>query len=254
MGTAFEREGFNRVTTQRPFLQVNSGSIIPLTGKIGGATVSAFLPTVNPAHNTAGSDNAGFYVQDTYKPLPNLTLGLGLRLDREAVSSHGFTFFDPARQGREYDALITLMGVEEQNNQRDLNADGILTLGLNHDPLYISSPNDRFAQLNQALGQAAPRRLTRHNFDRARIESSVLQTLGGDRFDVLGTLGRGLRRQPEDFTITNNNLAPRLSVAWDPWADGKSKAFAQWGRFYDKLFLATVVGEEGPDFITPYYA
>jgi hypothetical protein len=44
-----------------------------------------------------------------------------------------------------------------------------------------------------------------------------------------------------------------MSVSWDPWADGKSKATASWGRYYDKLFLATVIGEEGPDLMSPYY-
>ena len=54
-------------------------------------------------------------------------------------------------------------------------------------------------------------------------------------------------QEQESFRITNNNLAPRLAVSWDPWSDSKTKVYGTWSRFYDKLFLATVVGEEGPD-------
>ncbi|HMC82943.1 MAG TPA: hypothetical protein VKL61_06895, partial [Candidatus Polarisedimenticolia bacterium] len=49
-------------------------------------------------------------------------------------------------------------------------------------------------------------------------------------------------------------MAPRLSLSWDPWGDGKSKGFASWNRFYDKLFLNTMVLEEGPDTVTRYYS
>ena len=54
--------------------------------------------------------------------------------------------------------------------------------------------------------------------------------------------------------IQNTNVAPRLSLTWDPWADGKSKAFASWNRFYDKLFLNSMILEEGPDTVTRYYS
>ncbi len=36
--------------------------------------------------------------------------------------------------------------------------------------------------------------------------------------------------------IGQTNLAPRAGVAFDPAADGKSKVYANWGRFYDNVF------------------
>ncbi|MCI0658145.1 MAG: hypothetical protein L0170_13925 [Acidobacteria bacterium] len=60
-------------------------------------------------------------------------------------------------------------------------------------------------------------------------------------------------RAPESIEIQNTNVAPRLSLTWDPWADGKSKAFASWGRFYDKLFLNALTLEQGPDSVTRFY-
>jgi hypothetical protein len=60
-------------------------------------------------------------------------------------------------------------------------------------------------------------------------------------------------RQPEEFTITNHNLAPRLSLSWDPWGDGKTKVMGSWGRYYGKLFLNNMVLEQGPDTVSRSY-
>ncbi|MCI0568103.1 MAG: hypothetical protein L0Z52_07935, partial [Acidobacteria bacterium] len=44
-----------------------------------------------------------------------------------------------------------------------------------------------------------------------------------------------------------------MSLSWDPWADGKTKVFASWGRFYDKIFLRSLTLEQGPDSVTRVY-
>ncbi len=247
MGMVWEKEGYDSNLEQRPIWQIRLGSIDQNTGNTGGI-IAAFLPTQEVATNTASSNNMGFYLQDNYKPLPNVTLGLGVRFDREAVSSHGFEFFDPAAQRRQYNDLAGLKGVEQTSGDAAGNADGILDAGLTADPLYPGL-NNEYKSLESSLGQAAVRVFTRHNF-LTSIESEQLKALG---IDDPNLLRNGRPRQPQDFTITNNNLAPRLSVSWDPWADGKSKATATWGRFYDKLFLQTVIAEEGPDLLSPYY-
>jgi len=247
-GMIFEKEGFDRTTHQRSFLQISKQSVDPSTGRAGG-TVGTFLPTDGTVYNSASGDHFGFYVQDSYKPLPNLTVGLGLRFDREGVRSHGFEFFEPAEQRQEFDLLMGLKGVEVQPG--DLNSDGVLCLGMTGDPLYSTiSESSHFQIIESALATSARSRLTRHNF-LTSIESSLLGQFGIDD-PLLLRIGRP--RQPEEILITNNNLAPRLSLSWDPRADGKSKLFASWGRFYGNLFLETVVGEEGPDTISPYYS
>jgi hypothetical protein len=80
----------------------------------------------------------------------------------------------------------------------------------------------------------------------------------GEPFESLGRLDteRGLpgsQRNQETFTLVNNNVAPRFSISWDPWADNRTKLFATWSRFYDKLFLATLIPELGPDPRTVVY-
>ena len=58
-------------------------------------------------------------------------------------------------------------------------------------------------------------------------------TAKGERSRLGG--GRELRFGHDDM------LAPRLGVTLDPWNDGRTKVFAQWGRFYESMPLAITV-------------
>ncbi|HET6371946.1 MAG TPA: hypothetical protein VFG76_01475, partial [Candidatus Polarisedimenticolia bacterium] len=40
------------------------------------------------------------------------------------------------------------------------------------------------------------------------------------------------------------NLAPRFSVSWDPWADGKTKLFGTWNKYYDRITLGQISVEQ----------
>jgi len=249
MGMSLEREGYEAQFDRRTFWQVDRSTVANAAGEVGGI-ISGFLPTATTATNYASSDNIGVYFNDTFKPLPNLTLGLGIRFDREQVGSFGYTYFEPAAERRQYDNLLNIGGQEGGSVNKDLDNNGIRTQGLSdRDPLYagngvIPLNVNRVNTLSTDLSYAAGGRLTMHNVE-SEISSSFIANS-----DILSL---GHPRTQEDITITNNNLAPRISLSWDPWADGKSKATATWGRFYDKLFLQTVVQEEGPDFMTVYY-
>src|SRR5262249_4303528 len=48
-------------------------------------------PLITPQR--AASFNSGAYILDAWKPRPNLTLNIGVRIDREDIDSSGFTFF-----------------------------------------------------------------------------------------------------------------------------------------------------------------
>ena len=45
------------------------------------------------------------------------------------------------------------------------------------------------------------------------------------------------QRRAESVETSNTNLSPRISVAWYPWSNGKTKVAATWGRYYDKIYL-----------------
>jgi len=246
LGGAWEQEGFSRERWQLPLTQlsglgrnVDSGSF--------SRTMGILVPTTYRVENRASGNHLGLFIQDSYKPLPSLTLGLGLRFDREDVEAWGYAPFDPMAERGQFDSLMGLAGVEVGTNF-DLNQDGISDKGFVRDPTFGNQPL-RDAQRETALKQLALKRFTRHNY-LTSILSSRLTQFGID--DPL-QLSSGTPRQRQDFSITNNNLAPRLSVSWDPRSNGKSKVFASWGRFYGNLFLQTVVGEQGPDLLSPYY-
>ncbi|MCI0568381.1 MAG: TonB-dependent receptor, partial [Acidobacteria bacterium] len=257
VGVLYEHEAFDRQTEKRPILDVSVGFGSSQGGtRQAGSTVTAHLPTLPSVNNSATGDNLGLYVQDTFKPLPNLTLGLGIRFDLEDLSSFGHTLFDPAAERRVYDQLMGIVGVEH-GSFGEFDFDGIHDPGLeNTDPLYLNGGGGdplHLAQITSALLGMAPRRFTGHEAQ-VPIESAYLANALGREPTPEDLLRNGFNvRQPEEINIQNANVAPRLSLSWDPWADGKSKVFASWNRFYDKLFLNTMVLEEGPDTIARYY-
>jgi len=224
-------------------------------------TVKALLPTERTVDNEAAGMTAGLYVQDGFKPIPNLSLGMGLRFDRERADSFGYTPFDPAAQRRIVNRLSALSGGEiGLNDFLQGNNDDLQNFGIIGDPIFqgVADVEQSLAYLTDPMRLAAAANLIRHHSEQAflsgRLAALFPEIFSGGELDLerLHDLGI-LTQQRQSFAITNNNLAPRLSVSWDPRADGKTKVFATWGRYYDKLFLGSIVGEEGPDYLGRYY-
>jgi hypothetical protein len=256
MGVVVEKENFDRATTERPIVAPVLRSALE-----GPSTVRTIVPAESSVANQASSLTGGIYVQDAFKPFPNLSLGLGLRFDREATDSFGYTPFDPREQRVRFDRINSLLGTELGRDDLTLgNDDGLVNAGIRGDPMFTGGAGQApfLGQLLDPLRIAALKRMTRHHTE-AGFLSQELEPLfpeiaqGGEvTAQQLFNLGI-LPQQQEPFRLTNNNLSPRLSVAWDPLADGRTKLFATWGRYYDKLFLNTITGEEGPDDINRYY-
>ncbi len=253
-GAVLEHEGFDRANLRRAVLffpRLGPAPLASLTGAAStGGTVVADMGIPANARNSAGGDNLGLYLEDSYKPIPNLTLGLGVRVDLEDLRTNGFTFFDPRAERRRYDSLLEASGVDI--NPLDLIDD----VGLCADPVHSCTGGDaHLAAIQSTLRELGFRSFTRHNLDIQILAGAGSGIPGTDQQDPNVLIRLGLRpRQPQQFRITNANLAPRLSLSWDPWADGKSKVFSTWGRYYDKLFLNSILLEQGPDTVTRLYA
>ena len=256
MGTVYEHEGYDSDTIQRPKIffpsrtPANQPGGTITGGSSGGAgsnRISTILGIPFQVNNTAVGNNLGLYLQDTWKLVPNLTLGLGLRYDFEQLDSFGYTSFEPEKEGREYRALMDASGV-------DMNPyDTVRNAGLCLDPVHSCGPGADFplSAVVNTLRQRAYSRMTRHNLD---VDIMSLLLTGKTGSDLEAGLGYTVKtRSQEPFEISNSNLSPRLSLSWDPWADGKTMVFGSWGRYYDKLFLGTVVLEQGPDTVNRTY-
>ena len=255
-GAVFEHEGFGRKTEARPVLSSGVVTCDPPNCEPPERVSVPPIPTTSfllPAENTVSGEatgvTAGLYVQDTYRPIPNLSLGLGVRFDREIGSTFGYSFFEPAIEGEGFDRLLQLGGFGTGDPH------GILT-----DPIFNGQGNIHqvTAFITDPLQVAALGRLTRHHAS-VSFDSDSLRNLGilptGEGADPAELARNGVNPQVrEKFAITNNNLSPRLSVSWDPLSNGRTKIFATWGRYFDKLFLSTIVGEQGPDQVNRYYA
>ncbi|HYV20103.1 MAG TPA: carboxypeptidase regulatory-like domain-containing protein [Verrucomicrobiae bacterium] len=220
-------------------------------------TMNVILPTRPVTEGDAIGTSTGVYVTDSWKPRPNLSLSLGVRFDRERTQSAGYAPFDPVAQSATVGRLLGLMGAE--TTLRDYQADnnGAMSLGILGDPFYAGGAQVA-APILEPLRTAAVDRFTRHH-DSLAFDPSLLPQLlpgvsNGDQLTDEFLRQAGVPVQTaETFTLTNNNLAPRLAVSWDPVSTGRTKLFATWGRFYDRLFLSTIVGEQGPDWLQRYY-
>ena len=266
IGVVAEREDFDRHIDSRALRSV---FVVPKRG--GGGNPGEFerpadstvrvLTTADPTSDDAASGiTTGMYVQDVYRPRANISLGLGLRFDREMIDTTGYSMFDPAPERALFDRESALAGQDLSRPSLLFDQDGLTNLGIRGDPLFLGPDglvSSSLAAMRRQVQLAALSHLTRPH-DRVSFTSegllSVLpdSSIGEVDPTALAQLGIFLQGS-ERFRLTNNNLSPRLSLSWDPWADGRTKVFASWGRYYDKLFLSTVVGEQGPDTVSRYY-
>jgi outer membrane receptor protein involved in Fe transport len=191
------------------------------------------------------SFNSSAYLQDVWKPAPNLTVQFGLRIDKEDVDTSGFDEFDPRAEKRRSISIVERLcedglrvsrfgsGQSNADNSQGCDQTGRIpgdppAIGLKY--TFDNQTPDRLRQFDR-------------NFDGV-FDSGVDGSVWEDPYTVF------IDREPENFAIQNLNLSPRFSIAWDPFADGKTKLFSAWGRYHDRLFLDTVAGEIGPDVVS----
>ena len=247
-GFEWTDEDYDTTVTQRPLAYEFEG--------VRGNRSFLWADFEDRVQNAVAEGNTlGVYLQDSWRVLPNLTLNLGVRLDMERVEAPGQTIFDPAAERAEFNALAAQVYTNfnpdpltwtESTGIFNLEPlpDGSLSCdiappGANSMPGVLCDEHDRIAM---------SRIFTRHESE--RTNSPYFTPLEGP-FDLApcGAPERwGTCRGEEKIDLENTNLAPRVSISYDPFADDKMKLFASWGRFYDRLFLGTVIPEQARDF------
>lgn len=306
-GVKIERAQYYRLLDQRDYLQRSAipgaNSIIPdISGgveQISQNTLTHFRFYPEKTDNESRGDIYAFYITDSYEPLPNLSINVGLRVSREELRSDGFVPFDPRAERQNWIDFFLGGAIPDDiyYQIRNQNEGGFpAKLAILQDYLNTNAPDSCAAQfINLGFGPQAGLCWSLFLFENdIQIPDGQGGTLDfvdnggftfeqsdlpsgypgnvtdplptGEAFNWLQSIwatqavglyyGSGLQtingpgqlsfRQRETFDIINNNIEPRVSVAWDPWDDGKSKVSMNWGRYYQNTFLAPLVDELGP--------
>jgi len=215
-GLVVENERYFRELTRDPTMTFTR--VVPLFGNPYGV-VDLTMPMPGVSESEATGNSWAVFVEDQWKPRDNLmlTLGLrldplGLRLDREEIDAHGMQTLDPEAEATNYFAMLN--AGESISETLEASFTG------HQDP----------AALQQQLAD-----LMDLDENSVRQTAVFIQSRFWDR-----------ERWLDDINLANQNLAPRLTVAWDPWNDGKTKFALSAGRYYDKIFLAVPLVELEP--------
>lgn len=167
-----------------------------------------YPPSPDAAHNNGTGSYYSLYLEDQFRPHPNVSLRVGIRAEQENLEAQGYEHFDPAAEYNQYlDAYNTCRAGGQ-------NADRCARSSFHFFHTYDPFP---------AIGNSNIR-----NF----VEDPTV----------------GLQpRVVQDFRVSNTNIAPRFSVSWDPGTNGKMKLFGSAGRYFGETFLLIPLYEQPPD-------
>lgn len=209
LGLVVENERYFRRIERNPTIRFNTESL-PLGGVIGNAEVRIAAP--NFSEGRATGVNTALFIEDQFRPIQNLTITAGLRYDREEINSDGFSPFDPEAEANRFLEISNLQG------------------GIVADVFDVFTKFNNINGFRRDLGLAL-------DVNQNSIPLGALAS---------GSVNWFRARKIQDINLVNHNLSPRLSVAWDPFGDGKTKLMATAGRYYDKIFLAVPLVEIEP--------
>ncbi len=210
---------------------------------LGGLQIlSVNLP--NNVERTAANLHTGFYASDSWKPLRNLVVNAGLRLDREDLDAPGFGPFDPRVERRRAIGLWRAFCGEAL-------LQGLVTQGSNCSParLYDGRPPSNLAGPLRSVVDRDGDGLSDVSPDVAALDldaDGFVDLMSVERDELFKHFTALERRQNENFSIHDTHLSPRVGVSWDPAGDGRTRVFAHWGRYHDRLRTEAILGETDP--------
>ncbi len=188
----------------------------PATKKIILARVS--IPET--VRSTATGTNWALFLEDQIQPATGLSMTLGVRTDSEQLNMQGRAPFDPEAEFTAYLRELDRIAAEEH----------------------------RVAGADERLSLIAGNFLARG--DIIDFYTQVGRTVGFPGIGCSGLCSPSFQlknqQHPDDLAIQNINISPFLSVAWDPFLDGKTKIAMAAGRHYNSTILGIPLSEIRP--------
>lgn len=222
LGFQVENERYFRYLRRGP--SITYDEIYPPLG-IPFAIVLADVDVPREDDVRSTGTNWAFYAEDQFKPAGNLTITVGARVDREELQSDG---------KRDVDFAAELDAYEDT-----------LDYSLFPSLEFIGEWDDFFTgyedirpfrdQLVSILCEGLPASEI-ENCERTTAPELLVQLQ--DDLHV--------KRLASGLEIRNTNVSPFLSLAWDPWGDGKTAIKAAAGRHYNNIPLIVPLQELEP--------
>ncbi len=232
----------------RPFISTG-GPVNPLA--VSGVQI---VQAPQPSHldGTVSNFTTGAWLSDAWKILPGLSINAGIRYDADDLDAPGYRSFDPRAERRTSIDLWQSVCAEARRQ-------GVVFTGSNcfsaqtyngNPPELISGSVDSFLDADMNGVNDVPEEVAALDVN----QDGFLDFDGLEGNALFKHFTAGSTRQAERFVLQDDNISPRIGVAWDPWSDGKTRAFAHWGRYYDRLRPETALVESGPNYLSFTFA
>jgi len=283
MGLTIENERYFRALTIRPQITYQ---LIEFTddssdgqdeGLVSFGRINSVLSVPQTDDVRATGTNWGVYIEDQFKPRQNVTVTLGMRVDREETNSEGrspFTYTAADIRQLEKDATALGAGMvkipDSVLSDPDCRSSGGLWLGpcvelaawvALQDLVPADSPN--FVQLQGWFPTIFTGYEGSEQFQ-AQLQEIVCTGLTGSALgNCLTTVAQNIndsqvdqlqkKRQATNINLTNTNFSPNIAVAWQPWSNGKTAFKASAGRYYNNIPLTIPLRELNPAFTSVIY-
>ena len=208
-GFIIENERYFRDLSRRP--DVTFQSFTPAFGDpFGVATVE--VPVPGSSSSRTAATHWGVYLEEKLKPVSNLAITLGVRLDSSSIEARGVSPFDPQAEATEFFKRF------ESGALPFTIAPQVFTAY----PDVIDLQREMAAVLNVST-------------DDLPLDGNALQS-------AFWANKQGI----VEIDVHDTRVSPRGSIAWDPGGDGKTKIVVSGGRYYDSIFLAIPLLEQEP--------